>query len=244
MKELDQGPGFKRFHSNRVRWDTWTVLAAVAWVIGSVLFAGSLIGKGDREFWREMLESPDLVRVQPEWLHRYAAQNDNQRGRDLLVYTYGDRRWYRFEDRRSGNAGSTPSALKIDSAQPWRAMPADQTVPEWPRLKRFAGGLLLLAGLGFFVIGMTARRRRGRPMETPSGTPIPARLKSCRLAKNETDRFVIEVESLDGQITACSEPLWIDPEPFLPEMLSIIQLDDKRGRYQVDLSFLPPVRFA
>lgn len=244
MKEFGHLFALKRLHPNRVRGDTWTALAAAVLVTGSVLFFGAMIDRKDRQFWREMLESPDLVRVEPELLHHYGARQDNERGRDLLVYSYGGQRWYRFEKRRSRSDRSTPAALKIDSTQPWRAIPADQAVPGWPLAMQFSGALLLLAGLGFLAMGLQARRQRTRSMETPLGTPIPARLKSCRLAKNETDRFVIELESLDGQITACSDPLWIDPEAFLPETLSIIQIKAEPDRYQVDLSFLPPVRFA
>lgn len=103
-----------------------------------------------------------------------------------------------------------------------------------------------MLGLFLFCLVMyrvTLRRRR-MPPSAAAGQPLPARVVDVYRPADECDRFVIDVVSLDGAIRVSSPPLWFDPRPFLPDRAQIIRVDGAAAGYQVDLGFLPEVRFA
>lgn len=241
-----------------IRPDTWTVLSAAAFVIGAIFLAAGVLGSQGTTEWRSIYETPDLVPVEASLVHRFREEGDRRGALELWRYTFDARVWYHFESDPKLRADPDPPPLLVDPARPWRPIPADRSPPRDLQWATWPGVMLL--GFSVFGIGMrwVALRRRirlyrkplpgtggtGRTGGTSEGKSMAATIVQVRHPAHESDRFVIDMVSLDGTIRVSSPALWIDPRPFLPENPQIIQVSSTPVQYEADLSFLPEVRFA
>lgn len=221
----------------------WSILVVFCVMVGSILLVAGTFRAQNTQVLRALDAAPGLVTVEAEVLHRFRDRYDDLGPLELWRYTTGGQTWYRFETDRRLISDAPVFTLRVDPEKPWRALVDGQRVPGPLPVLQWLGGAALLVGLAAVVPLIRARRRVFTHRLSPEGERLAARFIALHTAPQGEDLFVLELASLDGTIRALSEPLPVDPRPYLPEQPIIVRQVGTPD-HVVDLSFLPRVRYA